>query len=70
MKKVFIFSLLASALLMACGDNENKESETLIPTEQPSINADSAATKNVDSSKSASEKMTQDSIDAAHGHSH
>lgn len=70
MKKVFIFSLLASVLLMACGDNENKKSENLIQTGQPSINADSAATKNVDSSKSASEKKTQDSIDAAHGHSH
>ena len=70
MKKVFVFSLLASALLMACGDNENKKSETLIQTEQPSINAVSAASKSVDSSKSTSENKTQDSIDAAHGHSH
>lgn len=70
MKKVFIFSLLASALLIACGDNENKKSETPVQTEQPSLNADSATAKSVDSLKSATEKKTQDSIDAAHGHSH
>ena len=62
MKKVFIFSLLASALLIACGENENKKSETPVQTEQPSMNADSL--------KTAVDKKTQDSIDAAHGHSH
>ena len=70
MKKVFIICSFACVLLMACGENANKKSETPIQAEQPSVNADSATTKNAEGSKSISEKKTQDSIDAAHGHSH
>lgn len=70
MKKVFIIFSFVCVLLMACGENANKKSETPIQTEQPSMNADSATAKSVDSLKSAAEKKTQDSIDAAHGHSH
>ena len=70
MKKVFIFSSLACLGLVACGESENKKSETPVQTEQPSINADSAAAKTMDTLKAAVDKKTQDSIDAAHGHSH
>lgn len=62
MKKVIIVSSLASLLLIACSDSKNKKSETPVQTEQPSMNADSL--------KPAVDKKTQDSIDAAHGHSH
>lgn len=62
MKKIIIFSSLACILFIACGDSENKKSEAPLQTEQP--------TKNADSLKPAVDKKTQDSIDAAHGHSH
>ena len=62
MKKVIIISSLASLLLIGCGDSGNKKSETPIQTEQPPMN--------VDTLKPAVDKKTQDSIDAAHGHSH
>ena len=68
MKKVFIFSFVASVLLVACG--ENKKSETPVQTEQPPMSMDSTAMKNMESIKPAVDKKTQDSIDAAHGHSH
>lgn len=59
MKKVIILSSLACLGLVACGESENKKSETPLQTEQPSINADSAAAKTMDTLKASVDKKSR-----------
>lgn len=68
MKKVVILFSVICVLLIGCSDN--KKTETPVQTEQPSMNGDSTTTKHMYNPKPEVDKKTQDSIDAAHGHSH
>lgn len=69
MKKLLILTTLTCGLLTACSNNSNKEAETPPVSEQETMAADSTL-MNPDSTKEAADKMTKDSTEAAHGHSH
>lgn len=67
MKKLFIIAAMA-IVLSACSNNSKNESET--STQQETMSLDSNSMSSTDSTKAVADKMTQDSVDAAHGHSH
>jgi hypothetical protein len=62
MKKSIIIVSLACLGFLSCSEAENKKVETPAQPAQPSVNADTT--------KPTVDKKTQDSIDAAHGHTH
>lgn len=67
MKKLFFIAAMAMTL-SACSNNSKNESET--STQQETMSVDSNSINSTDSTKAVTDKMAQDSIDAAHGHSH
>lgn len=64
MKKLFVIASMA-IVLSACSNNSKNESETSSQEETMSVDSNS-----MDSTKTEANKMEQDSVDAAHGHTH
>jgi uncharacterized lipoprotein len=70
MKKLLVIAVMAITL-SACSNNAKTESETSTQEEKMSVDSNSMNGMNgMDSTKTEADKMAQDSLDAAHGHTH
>lgn len=67
MKTLLIIAVMAITF-SACSNNSKTESET--STQEEAMNADSSSMNAMDTTKTEVGEMAQDSIDAAHGHTH
>lgn len=67
MKKLLVIAVMAITL-SACSNNPKTESET--STQEETMGADSSSMNAMDTTKTKVGEMAQDSLDAAHGHTH
>lgn len=67
MKKLLVIAVMAITF-SACSNNSKTESET--STQEEAMSADSSRMNAMDTTKTEVGEMAQDSLDAAHGHTH